>query len=253
MATGTSERSGNDPKVDGAALTGTAREAYVERMFDGIAKPYDDLNRLISWGRDLQWRKDAMRLSGADVGGTVVDLGCGTGDFTIEAAKTVGPRGNVVGVDLSEGMLSVARGKLAAAGFSQARVQKGNAQATGLPDGLADAVTMGWVIRNVGDRPATYGEIRRVLKPGGRLVVLDCSRPDSWFVRFGFNLYLRLVMPLVVRLRGGDSSAYRYLADSTSRFLTAAELSAELRTADFKDVASRGYMLGTIALHVATR
>lgn len=253
MATGTSERPANDPAIDGAALTGAAREAYVERMFDGIAEPYDDLNRLISWGRDLQWRKDAIRLSGAVDGGSIVDLGCGTGDFTIEAAKTVGPRGSVVGVDLSEGMLSVARRKLARAGLNQARVVKGNAQTTGLPEASADAVTMGWVIRNVGDRPAAYREIRRVLKPGGRLVVLDCSRPASGFVRFGFNLYLRLVMPLVVRLRGGDSSAYRYLADSTARFLTAAELSAELRTAGFKDVASRGYMLGTIALHVATR
>lgn len=239
--------------ADAALLGGAAREAYVERMFDRIARPYDDLNRIISWGRDLQWRKDAVRLADVRPGSRVVDLGCGTGDLTLEAAASTGPTGNVVGVDLSEGMLSVARSKIAAAGVAHAEVRKGNAQETGLPDACADAVTMGWVLRNVGDRPAAYREVRRLLRPGGRFVVLDCSRPASWFVRLGFSLYLRLVMPLAVRLRGGDPSAYRYLAASTARFLTAAELSAELRAAGFRDVAARGYLLGTIALHVAVR
>jgi demethylmenaquinone methyltransferase/2-methoxy-6-polyprenyl-1,4-benzoquinol methylase len=192
-------------------------------------------------------------LAGAPVGGSIADLGCGTGDFSVEAAGAVGPQGEVVGVDLSEGMLSVAREKIARLGLKQARVVKGNAQETGLPSGRSDAVTAGWVIRNVGDRPATYREVLRLLKPGGRFVILDCSRPANPLVRLGFAIYLRLFMPLVIRLRGGDPAAYRYLADSTARFLTAAELSQELRTAGFVEVAARGYLLGTIALHVAVK
>lgn len=239
--------------VDGAALVGAERERYVEGLFDRIARPYDDLNRLISWGRDLAWRRSALAAAGVVRGSRVADLGCGTGDFCVAAAEAVLPEGEVVGVDLSEGMLAVARPKLASFDAGRVRVRRGAAQDTGLPDAWADVVTMGWVLRNVGDRPATYAEVRRVLKPGGRFAVLDCSRPASWFLRAGFSAYLHGVMPLVVRIRGGDRDAYRYLARSTDRFLTAAELSAELAAAGFRDVASRGMMGGAIALHVATR
>ncbi|HYC77124.1 MAG TPA: ubiquinone/menaquinone biosynthesis methyltransferase [Planctomycetota bacterium] len=239
--------------MDGASLVGSEREVYVRTMFDRIAEPYDALNRIISGGRDQAWRRRALKEAGVAHGMRVVDLGCGTGDFARDAAVATGPGGRVVGIDLSEGMLAVARRKLADAGVSNAEVRIGNAQDTGLPDGWADVVTMGWVLRNVGDRPATYREIRRILRPGGRVAVLDCSNPSSAVVRAGFRAYLRWVMPWAVRLRGGDRSAYRYLADSTLGFLTPEALSAELAAAGFERIRVRRFLMGAIALHVATR
>src|SRR4029077_674192 len=100
-------------------------------------------------------------------------------------------------------------------------LRTGNAEATGIPSSWADAVTMGWVVRNLGDRHASYSEMLRVLKPGGRFVCLETSRPASAFMRAGFAVWLHGVMPLLVRFSGGDREAYRYLAASTERFLTA--------------------------------
>jgi demethylmenaquinone methyltransferase/2-methoxy-6-polyprenyl-1,4-benzoquinol methylase len=231
--------------VDGAALSGRDREAYVARLFDKIALPYDRLNRLISLGRDRGWRRRAIDMAGVAQGARMLDLGCGTGDFILAALPAFQGHGTVVGVDLAPNMLDVARAKV--------EPRCGNATETGLPDAWADVVTMGWVVRNLGDRRASYAEVLRVLKPGGRFVCLDSSKPASAFMRAGFAAYLRGVMPVVVRLCGGDRDAYRYLASSTERFLTARELSDELRASGFSEVTHRPLMGGTMAIHRALR
>jgi demethylmenaquinone methyltransferase/2-methoxy-6-polyprenyl-1,4-benzoquinol methylase len=112
---------------------------------------------------------------------------------------------------------------------------------------------MGWVVRNLGDRPKAYAEILRILKPGGRFVCLEVSRPDSTLARAGFSVYLRAVMPLMVGLTGGDRRAYRYLAESTARFLSAKELASELEVAGFESVTWRSLMAGSMAIHRAVR
>jgi demethylmenaquinone methyltransferase / 2-methoxy-6-polyprenyl-1,4-benzoquinol methylase len=240
--------------VDGAALSGRDREAYVARLFDKIAGPYDRLNRLISLGRDKSWRRLAIEMAGVVPGANVLDLGCGTGDFILAALPALAGRGSVIGLDLAPNMLEVARAKIEPVSAGAAvELRCGNAAATGVPDGWADVITMGWVVRNLGDRPASYSEMLRVLKPGGRFVSLDSSKPASAFMRAGFAAYLRGVMPLVVRLCGGDRDAYRYLADSTDRFLTARELADELRAAGFADVSFRSLMGGAMAIHRAVR
>lgn len=238
--------------ADGWSLEGAAREDYVRRLFDRIAGPYDRLNRVISLGRDGAWRRLAVAASGAVSGSRVLDLGTGTGDLALEFARAVGPEGTVVGVDLSPEMLAVAEAKRRRAGVSRLRLHRANAQATGLPDAWADAVSMGWVLRNVGDRAAVYAEVRRVLRPGGRFVCLDMSRPRGPLRRAGFHLFRHLALPLLARLAGGDLSAYRYLAGSTDRFPDAGSLAAELASAGFTAVSARPLMLGAIALHAAT-
>jgi ubiquinone/menaquinone biosynthesis methyltransferase len=242
------------PQVDGAALGGHDREAYVARLFDKIAGPYDRLNRLISLGRDGAWRRLAIAMAGVMPGANLLDLGCGTGDFILAALPALQGRGHVVGLDLAANMLEIARAKIEQArGGVAVDLRCGNASATGMPDGWADVVTMGWVVRNLGDRRASYAEMLRVLKPGGRFVCLDSSKPESAILRAGFGVYLRGVMPLVVRLCGGDRDAYRYLADSTERFLTARELADELRAAGFSEVTHRSLMGGAMAIHRAVR
>ena len=131
-------------------------------------------------------------------------------------------------------MVEIARAKVGPArGKVEAEIRTGNAEATGIPSSWADAVTMGWVVRNLGDRHASYSEMLRVLKPGGRFVCLETSRPSSAVMRAGFAVWLHGVMPLLVRFSGGDREAYRYLAASTERFLTAKELASELSSAGF--------------------
>jgi demethylmenaquinone methyltransferase/2-methoxy-6-polyprenyl-1,4-benzoquinol methylase len=240
--------------MQGAALSGRDRELYVAGMFDQIAGPYDRLNRLISLGRDRSWRDLGIRMGTVGPGECVVDLGCGTGDFILSALLALKGRGRVVGIDLSSKMLEVAGRKLGPiAGEVSVDLRVGNATATGLPDASADVVTMGWVVRNLGDRLATYREILRILKPGGRFICLETSKPESGFIRAGFGAYLRVAMPMIVRLVGADREAYRYLAASTDRFLTARELSAEMQSAGFAPVSFVRLMAGTMAIHRACR
>ena len=240
--------------VDGAAMQGRDRELYVAEMFDRIAAPYDRLNGLISLGRDRRWRQIAIAMAGVRPGANVLDLGCGTGDFVLAALEVMGGRGRVVGIDLAANMIAIARQKVdPVRGDVQVELRTGQADATGLPDEWADVVTMGWVVRNLGDRPKAYAEILRVLKPGGRVVSLEVSRPASALMRAGFHAYLSVVMPLMIGLSGGDRSAYRYLAESTERFLSARELAAELGQAGFLVPIWRALMGGAMTIHVATK
>ncbi|MAB87837.1 MAG: ubiquinone/menaquinone biosynthesis methyltransferase [Planctomycetota bacterium] len=246
------EVSAGTEAAPGWELTGTDRERYVERMFDGIAKPYDRLNRVISLGRDRRWRAVAVEMSGVRAGDNVADVGCGTGDLAFDFARAVGESGRVVGLDLSPGMLQVATAKHAASDVPWLSLHRANAAATGLPDAWADVVGMGWVLRNVGDRAPVYKEIQRILRPGGRFVCIDMSRPGNPVSRLGNWMYRHLAMPVLARFSGGDRSAYRYLASSTDHFPDGPDLAAELAQAGFKDVTWRSLMLGSLAVHVAT-
>ena len=235
-------------------MQGRDRELYVAGMFDRIAAPYDRLNGLISLGKHHRWRETAIAMAGVDPGANVLDLGCGTGDFILAALPKLAGRGDILGIDLAPNMLQIARSKIdPVRGPVTVDLRAGNAGKTGLPDGWADVVTTGWVVRNLGDRPLVYAEIMRVLKPGGRFVCLEVSRPGSALARAGFVVYLHVVMPAMVTLTGGDRSAYRYLADSTERFLSAPELAAELRAAGFADVTWRSLMGGAMAIHRGMR
>lgn len=229
------------------ALEGREKERAVERMFDEIATPYDRLNRLISLGRDAAWRRKLVARSGVRPGDRVADLGTGTGDLALLFAETTGPEGEVVGVDIAAGMLALAEAKGRARGRG-IHLARASASATGLPDAWADVASMGFVLRNVVDRPAVYAEALRVLAPGGRFLVLDTSHPSHWPGRIGFALYRHALMPLLARLAGGELSAYRYLAQSTDRFPPPGPLAEECRAAGFTEVTTERLMMGSIVL-----
>ncbi len=236
--------------ADPSLLEGEARRAYVTRMFDQIAKPYDRLNQIISLGRVGAWRATAMEIAAPKPGESVLDLGCGTGDLLLLLRERVGAKGAVAGLDPSEEMLALAERKWRARGIEgEPHLRRGVAESTGFGDATFDLVTMGWVLRNVGDREATYREILRILKPGGRLVSLDMSRSSFAPSRWAGTLYLEGVMPVLVKLMGGDMESYRYLARSTRRFPRAADLAEEWKSAGFLDVHYRSLNMGTIAIH----
>ncbi len=234
----------------GWEMAGARRERYVERMFDGIAGPYDRLNRVISLGRDRRWRALAVKMSEVTPGQRVVDAGCGTGDLALDFARAVGAEGRVVGLDLSAGMLEVASQKRSETPWLT--LHRANASSTGLPDRWADVVSMGWVLRNVGDREEVYREVRRVLKPGGRFVCVDMSRPRNPVWRAGHWLYRHTALPVLAFACRADRQAYRYLANSTDRFPDGPTLGEELERAGFSSVHWRPLMCGALAIHVGT-
>jgi demethylmenaquinone methyltransferase/2-methoxy-6-polyprenyl-1,4-benzoquinol methylase len=220
-------------------------------MFDRIAGPYDRLNRVISLGRDQKWRRSLIKMAGVKSGDLAVDMGTGTGDLGMALAEVVGPNGCVLGLDLSFSMLRIAQSKREAAPWYA--VHRASAAATGLHSGIADVVTMGWVLRNVGDRLAIYQEVLRVLKPGGVFVCLDMSRPQGWFARAGFWTYRHGLLPVLARLGGGDGQAYDYLAGSTDQFPLAKDLAIEWTENGFESVQFRRLMMGALAIHLGRK
>lgn len=239
----------------GSQLTGEAREAYVKDLFDQLAQPYDRLNRIISMGRDDIWRKELIHKSTLKSGGRAVDLGTGTGDLLLGLRQTVGESGQIVGLDLSPGMLTIAAEKLKSRfpDASNVILTEGNAGDTGLEPDQFDVATMGWVLRNVGDRQIVYQEVLRILKPGGHFAILEMSQPDNTVLRFFSRIYVVVIMPLLARLFGGNHSSFKYLAASTLEFPDKESLSREWTDAGFTDVQSTSLMMGNISMHIGKK
>lgn len=216
--------------------------ARVSALFSRIARRYDRMNRLMTFGQDLHWRRLAARRAALAPGEQVLDLGAGTGDLSLAALREV-PSAKVVSADFNPVMLAGARGK----GVKELVT----CDALGLPfeDETFEAVVSGFLVRNVSDLDLALGGMKRVLKPGGRLVVLDTTRPRRNILLPFIRFYLRVVIPLLGRLVTGDAEAYRYLPASTEGFLLAEELAERLRGAGFEEVGFKRLMFGAAALH----
>jgi demethylmenaquinone methyltransferase/2-methoxy-6-polyprenyl-1,4-benzoquinol methylase len=223
-------------------------------MFGRIAARYDLANRVLSGGLDRGWRSrlvDSVRRSGARM---VVDVATGSGDIAFALRRALPESARIVGVDFCLPMLEEARRKQRAAGAAAAGIEfiAGDALALPLPDGSADAVTIAFGLRNLVERGRGLAEMRRVLRPGGRLLILEFSQPRAW-VRPFYRLYLGAILPRLAGLLTGEPSAYVYLGDTIGRFPDRSALSAEIRAAGFASVSSQALSLGVVALHEAVR
>ncbi len=239
-------------------LSGDDRARYVQKMFTQIAPRYDLMNRLMTGGQDVAWRREAVRRARLAPGARLLDLGAGTGDLAREAARQQ-PAARVVAADFTLAMMLRAkeqreRAKLRSGrerGPAQAPFAWTAADARCLPfaDGAFDAVVSGFLMRNVGEVAPVLREQRRVLKPGGQIVVLDTTRPQRNLLWPFIWVHLHLVIPFVGGLVAGARNAYTYLPDSTEGFLRAEDLAGSLAAAGFKNVGFRRLMFGTVALH----
>lgn len=223
-------------------LTGDERAAYVRDMFTRIARRYDLMNRLMTGGQDVRWRKRVIELARLDDNASLLDLGTGTGDLAREALSAF-PHARVIGADFTLEMMRV--------GQKAGRLDFAAADALRLPfnDSTFDAVVSGFLMRNVIDLNEVLEEQYRVLKNGGRIVILDTTRPKKNILSPFIWIHLHFVIPTLGKVVTGVGEAYRYLPETTEGFVTAEDMAARMASVGFKSVAFRRFMFGTIAIH----
>lgn len=230
-------------------LKGEQRADYVQTMFGRIAHRYDLLNRLMTVGQDIRWRRDLIQRLGIPLQAVVLDTGAGTGDLALEI-KQRHPDAMVVASDFTFEMVIVGKQRPGAES-----VHWVIADAMNLPfaSECANAVVSGFLLRNVPDVPLTLEEQYRTLKPGGRVGSIDTSPPrDNWLKPF-LQFHLHTVIPFLGKLIAGDAEAYTYLPDSTEQFLSAESLATAFEGVGFRAVGFLRRMFGTISIHWGTK
>jgi len=223
-------------------------------MFDRIAGRYDLLNRLISFRLDTYWRNQAIRAAVTGANLHILDLGTGTGDLALNAARRTRGNGRFTGLDFSLPMLRLARAKRAKALYGRsAAFVMGSAMSAPFKSSLFDSAMTAFVLRNVSDLPLMFTESLRVLKPGGIFVSIDMFPPAaSWFARL-YEIYFYCLMPRIGGLLANDQKAYRYLSDSVRQFHSPEQVSQYLEAAGFRQVRVKKYLGGAVCMHVAIK
>ncbi len=228
------------------------KKEQVTNMFDNIAGNYDSLNRVITFGTDVGWRKKVVALVGEINPHTVLDIATGTGDLAIELRNTGAEK--IIGLDISPGMLEVGKQKVAASNLSN-RIEMivGDSEALPFKEGEIDAVTVGFGVRNFENLEKGLGEIYRVLKPGGKLVVLETSVPTKFPFKQGYFLYTRFILPLIGKLFSKDKVAYKYLSESAAAFPCGKPFNNILEKVGFIEVVNKPQTFGAASIYVGTK
>ncbi|MGG1659647.1 demethylmenaquinone methyltransferase [Brevibacillus sp. NRS-1366] len=227
---------------------------YVHSVFESIAKDYDKMNNIISFGSHVMWRNYTMKQMNIQPGHTALDVACGTGDWTIALAHAVGSTGSVVGLDFSQNMLDVGAYKVSNAGVGNT-VKLVNADAMNLPyeDNTFDFATIGFALRNVPDVQKVLNEMARVVKPGGKVVSLEVSKPPFIPYRKLFYLYFYKILPLVAKWTVDKYEEYAWLPESLTKFPDSRELARMFQQAGLDPVQVKLFMGGVSALHIGTK
>ncbi len=224
-------------------LNGEQKARYVQDIFTRIAPRYDLMNRLMTGGQDVRWRKEVIRRAGLHPRAALLDLGAGTGDLAREALAQQ-PTARITAADFTLEMMRAGRKPTDTFGWSSADALSLPFQSTSF-----DAVVSGFLMRNVVDSLQALREQLRVLKPGGRIVILDTTRPKRNLLSPFIWIHMHLIIPILGTLLSGQSDAYTYLPDSTEAFLSAEELAARMAVAGFREIGYKRLMFGTIAMH----
>ncbi len=221
-------------------------------MFDTISTNYDGLNRVISFGIDVKWRKKVIEMVSATNPEAVLDIATGTGDLAISLAKTGAKR--IVGLDLSEGMLAVGREKIADEKLTgKIEMIQGDSEALPFEDNSFDAITVAFGVRNFENLEKGLSEIFRVLKKGGIFVILETSVPTKFPFKQGYNFYTKNLLPLIGKMFSKDKVAYSYLSESAAAFPYGEKLNNILRETGFIDVRHHPQTMGVATIYSASK
>ncbi|MFM8322402.1 MAG: class I SAM-dependent methyltransferase [Chloroflexota bacterium] len=231
-----------------ANLTGSERARYVQGMFTQIAGRYDLMNRIMTGGQDVAWRREAIHRCALQPGQRLLDLGAGTGDLAREALRQ-SPGVQVTAADFTLEMMRIGRQRHAARDPHGLNWSAADATRLPFPAESFDAVVSGFLLRNVNDLPLSLSEQYRVLRPGGRFVSLDTTPPPNNLLKPFIRIHLHYIIPALGRLIAGQADAYTYLPESTEGFLRPEQTAVRLQEAGFEQVGFAPRMFGTMAIH----
>lgn len=228
------------------------KKEQVTQMFDTISKNYDGLNRVISFGIDVKWRKRVVAIIKKREPKNILDIASGTGDLAINLVKTGAE--NIIGLDISPGMLEVGKEKVLERNLeNKVEMVLGDSENLDFEENTFDAVTVAFGVRNFETLEKGLAEILRVLKPNGTFVVLETSVPTKFPYRQGYNIYTKYILPTIGRLFSRDTSAYAYLCESASVFPHGEDFNNILRKIGFIQVENKPQTFGVASIYVATK
>ena len=223
-------------------------------MFDSIAASYDKLNHIMSLDVDKIWRRHALKYIVDGTPQNILDVACGTGDSTIAAAKAAAEGSKVIGVDISEGMMALVEGKAVEAGVAdRITTEVGDGENLRFEDCSFDRVTCAFGIRNFENKEKGLSEFHRVLKPGGKVVILELSVPQNKVLRWLYDLYFMHVLPWIGGKISGDKTAYKYLPSSVHTFPPPEEFCSMMREAGFYSISYKTLTFGLCRLFIGIR
>src|SRR5690554_147409 len=233
--------------------TEKAKKQQVADMFDNISGTYDFLNHFMSLGIDILWRKKAIRSLKKYKPQLMLDVATGTGDFALESIRQLNPA-KIIGVDISAGMLEIAREKIAKKELEgQFEVQLGDSEGLQFEDGVFDAVTAAFGVRNFENLEKGLADICRVTRPGGRAVILEFSRPRVFPVKQLYNFYFHKITPFIGRVFSKDNRAYEYLPESVAQFPDGAEFTTILKKVGFSEAIARPQFFGVCTIYIGVK
>jgi demethylmenaquinone methyltransferase/2-methoxy-6-polyprenyl-1,4-benzoquinol methylase len=228
------------------------KKQQVTTMFDTIAGNYDHLNRVISFGIDVSWRKKVIALITEKSPENALDIATGTGDLAISLVETGAKK--VVGLDISKGMLEIGRQKVADLGLDQQiEMIVGDSENLPFDDNTFDAITVAFGVRNFENLELGLSEILRVLKPSGTFVVLETSVPEKFPFKQGYHFYTKMILPLIGKLFSKDKVAYKYLSDSAAKFPHGKAFNNILEKIGFIEVVNKPQTFGVASIYIASK
>jgi len=230
----------------------SGKKEQVARMFDSISGNYDFLNHFLSLGIDIRWRRKAIKLLGPGKPELILDVATGTGDFAVEALKLNPVK--VIGIDISEGMLNVGRKKMKDRGYdSRIELISGDSENLPFEENKFDAVIVAFGVRNFENLEKGLAEMHRVLRPGGRMVVLEFSRPRMFPFKQLYNFYFNFILPKIGKLISKDPAAYTYLPESVQAFPDGEIFTGILSRIGFKDTLCKPLTFGISSLYTGIK
>jgi len=230
-----------------------SKKKQVENMFDKIAFRYDFLNRFLSAGIDVGWRKKAIKQLISLHPKNILDVATGTGDFAITSYEILKPE-KITGIDISDGMLEIGRKKIAKAGLENSiELINGDSEAIFFDDNSFDAVTVAFGVRNFENLEKGLSEIKRVLRPGGKLIVLECTKPSLPVVKQLYHFYMKFVTPKIGKIIAKNNEAYQYLNDSVLQFPEKESFIHILNQSDYRNAFYKTLTLGICTIYCAEK